>query len=138
MKCVRIILLPMGSESLSRFSVMQNAYECGVRGFVSRENRDKLLIEAEGSDEQVSDFLKSFQLWSVWCVDITETDVKNYTVFEIIKNGLDAKNASGTAEKKEKKPPLYFATVFSAGYGGKKVFDFGKNKLAEYAHFLFM
>jgi len=135
MKCVRIILLPIGSESLSRFSIMQNAYRCGVRGFVSRENRDKLLIEAEGSDEQVSDFLKSFHRWSFWVKaqvgDITETDVKNYTAFEIIKNGLNAKNASGTTEKKEKKQPLYFATVFSATYGGKKVFDFKNQKPVE-------
>jgi len=98
MKCVRIILLATGSESLSRFSVMQTAYRCGVQGFVSRETRKKLLIEAEGSEVQVSEFLKSFHPWSflikAQVVEVVETDIKNYKGFDIIKNVPVAEIAS--------------------------------------------
>ena len=97
MKCVRINLAPIGSECLSRFSIMEIAYSCGVSGFVSRVNRVKLLIEAEGSDQQLSDFLKSFHQWSFWAkaqvAQITETDTKNYKGFEIIKHGQGEKVA---------------------------------------------
>jgi acylphosphatase len=88
MKCVKFILLPTGSEPLSRFSVMQVAYSCGVQGCVSKGSHKALLIEAEGSDVQVSEFLKSLSGWSFWIkaqiVEVVETGVKHYKGFNII------------------------------------------------------
>ena len=67
---------------------MQVAYKFGVRGFVKRNANKTVLIEAEGDEEQVSDFLKSFETRSVtiWAEPevVLESELKNYTQFDVV------------------------------------------------------
>ena len=75
-------------EAVSRFSVMQTAYRCGVVGYVKRNSDKSVLIESEGSDEQVSEFLEICGSRIMWIpteiIEVSETEVKNYTSFDLI------------------------------------------------------
>ncbi len=73
-----------------RFSVMDRAYRLNIKGYVRRKRSGGLFIEAEGQDEDLQVFIE-------WCrkgplgaviteVSVKESEVKNYTAFEIQHN----------------------------------------------------
>jgi acylphosphatase len=71
-----------------RFSAMQAAYRVGVKGFAKNQDSDMVYLEAEGSKEQLDQFLQ-------WCrkgppgsrvetLRFEEGVLRNFTSFEIV------------------------------------------------------
>ncbi len=71
-----------------RFSAMEAAYRYSVRGFVMNSGDKDVMIEAEGTPENLARFL-------AWCrkgpmgarvenVEIREGEIRNYATFEIV------------------------------------------------------
>jgi len=71
-----------------RFSAMEAAYRYSVRGFVMNSGDNDVVIEAEGTPENLDKFLN-------WCrkgpmgskveqVAVAEGDMKHYATFEIV------------------------------------------------------
>jgi acylphosphatase len=74
-----------------RFMTMQRAYELGIKGFVmNMKEKDQVYIEAEGDDAAMCTFLswlrKGPPFTDVKNVEFTESEIKNYTSFEISNN----------------------------------------------------
>ena len=73
-----------------RFLTLKRACELSVKGFVKYlDRRDAVYIEAEGEDDAVDSFLKFIKkgppFSEVKSVEIHETEMKNFSTFEIIK-----------------------------------------------------
>jgi len=70
-----------------RQSTLEEAQKLGVKGFVRNEPDYSVYIEAEGSEEQLKEFIewcrKGPQLARVDKLETTESAVKNFTEFKI-------------------------------------------------------
>ena len=72
-----------------RFSCMEQAYRCNIKGFVKNQTDGSVLIEAEGVDSD----LNTFRAWCthgpVWArvseVKESSGEIKNFKAFEIEK-----------------------------------------------------
>ncbi len=72
-----------------RATIKAVADQLGIKGFATNQDDGTVLIEAEGDDFSLELFLEFCQKGSdkaiVEKIDTTETDVKNYRNFEILK-----------------------------------------------------
>jgi|GEM_PF-288335 len=91
MKCIQITISGDIYGSGMRFSAMHFANELGVNGFAQYSSRGEIIIEAEGREEQLEEFIR-------WCregsaslvvsgVEVRECENKWYTSFDI-RHGL--------------------------------------------------
>ena len=99
MKCIRITISGDIYGSGMRFSVMHFAKDVGVNGFVQYNSCGEIIIEAEGREEQLSEFVSLCREWSasfvVSGVEVSECETKWYSSFDI-RHGL---HGVGTLEK---------------------------------------
>jgi len=71
-----------------RFLAMQNAIKIGIAGFVMNAGIGKLIIEAEGSQENIQKFVKWCKIGpphsSISQISINKAPLKNFTTFDIL------------------------------------------------------
>ena len=86
-KCFQIAITGKLRGRGLRFSAKYIAYPLHVKGFVEYLQDDGILIEAEGEEEQLENFvawLRNFiKSWKVSDLHIVETAPKGYSSFEI-------------------------------------------------------
>jgi acylphosphatase len=106
-----------------RFSAMHFAKEVGVNGFVQYNSLGEIIIEAEGGEEQLREFVRlctecaaSFVFPHV---DVNECEKTGYTSFDI-RHGL---HDGGTHSIKPASPTLMKSFFTRA----RRVFSSGKN-----------
>lgn len=87
MKCCQITISGEIMGEGIRFKAMHFACKNGLKGYVMYSKPDEILIEAEGEEEQLEQFLQSCQSGSFSLVpyftSIIETEVKGFQIFEI-------------------------------------------------------
>jgi len=87
-KCCQITLQTADDEVVSRFSIMQQAYKTGIKGFVKRKSSTSLLIEAECTEDKLAAFIDWCRQGSEYIktkkMEVVDSDIKNYTSFDII------------------------------------------------------
>ena len=87
MKSVYINIFGQVHHKGFRFYAMQTAYRFGIKGFAHNKKDGSLYIEAEGEEENLTEFIE-------WCkkgpigakvenVTTEEGEIKNYTSFDI-------------------------------------------------------
>jgi acylphosphatase len=87
MKALRIIVTGKVQGVFFRASAKENADALGIKGFAQNQSDGSVLIEAEGDEEN----LQQFVAWSrqgperahVTQLDVQESEVKNFERFEI-------------------------------------------------------
>jgi len=71
-----------------RFTAMQMAYQCGIRGIVRNQKGGSLYIEAEGDDENLEKFISWCRKGPVWAkvekIIVEDGEFKNYQSFDIL------------------------------------------------------
>ncbi len=88
MICYQIIVTGRVQGVFYRASTKNKALELDVKGWVRNESDGSVLIEVEGSDDQIDGLIEwckeGPQYSKVQAVTKMEVDVKNYQSFEII------------------------------------------------------
>lgn len=90
MKCYRIELNVTGDSKGFRFEILQKALALDIKGFVMRLSLNDFLIEAEGEDEKLAEFLKwfddGFHYTQIEGGKAEEIPLKNQSTFEMRDN----------------------------------------------------
>ena len=88
MKCLRIHIYGRVQHIGFRFTAMQVAYQRGIRGYIQNQKDGSLIVEAEGEEEKLQEFVEWCKRGPVWAkvnnITVEETEPKNYTSFEIL------------------------------------------------------
>ena len=94
MKCIHITIQKTGKHTLSRFTIMQNAYKYKVTGYVVRESGD-MFIEAQGEEENLEKFIEWCHMSQPWTpketkyVTLEEGTLRDFNSFEIFVDRMD-------------------------------------------------
>jgi len=90
MKCYKITISGDVIRKGFRFTAMQMAYKQGINGFVKYKDKDlgSVIIEAEGKDESVENFIEWCRKGPTWAkvstVSTEEVEIKGYHSFDIL------------------------------------------------------
>jgi acylphosphatase len=89
MKHYNITVSGKVQEVFYRQTALEIAKKLGVKGFVQNETNGNVYIETEGTSEQLQKFVEWCKKGPVkaivWDVKVEETEIKNYSSFEIRK-----------------------------------------------------
>ncbi len=106
MKCIQITISGEVYGTGMRFSAMHFANELGVNGFAQYNSRGEIIIEAEGGEEQLREFVRLCRDCSasleVSEKEMNEREKTEYTSFDI-RHGL---YGEGTLSDKPSHPNL--------------------------------
>jgi len=123
MKCIQLTITGDIYGTGMRFSALHFASELGVNGFAQYNSRGEIIIEAEGGEEQLREFVRLCRecaaSFVVSGVEVNECEKTGYTSFDI-RHGL---HDGGTQSNKATSPTLmksFFTRV-------RHVFSSGKN-----------
>ena len=71
-----------------RFSAMQKAYKLNIRGLIQNQKKGMVIIEAEGEENKLIEFLDWCKVGPMWArvenLTWEEAEVKGYESFDII------------------------------------------------------
>jgi len=127
MKCIQITLSGDIYGSGMRFGAMHFANEVGVKGYAQYNRRGDIIIEAEGEEGQLREYIR-------WCregppslvvsgVEVRETEIKWYTSFDI-RHGLHGGGTLSDKPAQTKRMRLFFNRVW-------RVFSSDKHAVTE-------
>ncbi len=106
MKCIQITISGEVYGTGMRFSAMHFANELGVNGFAQYNSRGEIIIEAEGGEEQLREFVRlcrdCYASLEVSEKEMNEREKTEYTSFDI-RHGL---YGEGTLSDKPSHPNL--------------------------------
>ena len=85
---MHITIEKTGKHTVSRFTIMQNAYKYKVTGYVVREDGD-MFIEAQGEEENLEQFIEWCNISQPWSpkdksyVTLADGALRDFDSFEI-------------------------------------------------------
>ena len=87
MKCYRIVISGDVVRKGFRFSAMQMAYKQNIKGYVRYQSGGSVVIEAEGEEEGIKNFIGWCERGPVWAtvekVIVKEVEIKGFVNFSI-------------------------------------------------------
>ncbi len=127
MKCIQITISGEVYGTGMRFSAMHFANELGVNGFAQYNSRGEIIIEAEGGEEQLREFVRLCRDCSasleVSEKEMNEREKTEYTSFDI-RHGLYGEGTPLEKSDRTSLIKLFFNRM-------RRVFSSGKNAVPE-------